>query len=254
MSVSLFWAFTSIHDYSNPKCTSVLSFIACQNKICLPSHYFQQVKYSRLLRSKSVDGLQRRARLSTTNTEAFRCVSDSFTTHTDTSDPLSPSEEVCPLKRWEKHCSAELQPAKKCRNVRNIFKSDGKLPRQGTEMSISAGSSISRTARAIKSAKCNILLDRVKLSIHSQTPLPHFHRFPTHLNPSVISNPFTDVSHDQIPLDLLQAASSGAPLRWPTTCPSSQRQTAQTTVSKEKGSRAGHPCDQLAVSVLCIHA
>lgn len=153
-----------------------------------------------LLLRKSVGGLQRRARLSTTNTEAFRCVSDSFTTHTDTSDPLSPSEEACPLKRREKHCSAELQPAKKCRNVRNIFKSDGKLPRQGTEMSISAGSSISRTARAIKSAKCNILLDRVKLSIHSQTPLsrslkpvndfkPFHWRFPWQDPPSIFSKP-----------------------------------------------------------------
>lgn len=36
--------------------------------------------------------------LITTNTEAFRCVSDSFATHMD---PLSLSEEACPLKERE---------------------------------------------------------------------------------------------------------------------------------------------------------
>lgn len=71
--------------------------------------------------------------LITTNREAFRCVSDSFTTHVD---PLSLSEEACPLK--ERENTAALS----CRNA--------------GMWGISSNQSLFSWSRLIKTVNCNI--------------------------------------------------------------------------------------------------
>lgn len=173
-----------MHDFINPKYTSNVFycpvFISRFITLFSVSHLYCKGTTVCWWTLERIEELVRC--LSTTNTEAFRCVSDSFATHIDTSDPLYLSEEVCPLKKRETQHSWAL--------LRNAgtwgIPSNGKPRRKESEMNISVLGGCS-VGVAIKTANCNIFLESVKLSIQSEALLSD----PLHL--SMISNPLTDI-------------------------------------------------------------
>lgn len=122
--------------------------------------------------------------LITTNTEAFRCVSDSFTAHMDS---LSLSEEVCPLKGRENTAGLSCNSLQKYRNG-------------------GISSNLFSCSRPIKTPNCNIR-EWAKLSVHS-------HCFPIHFNCQWFQTLILMFTRTRSPSILFQLCTR----RWPSTC------------------------------------